>query len=170
MFGGGGGQPPRPPPDQLDRSAVGHPGRLGEPLARLRVVQAQFALHRPAHVGFPPFRMPDQGPPLDAKRERAAVGLALASLLWLQAMQLAVMPAERSQAHQAGVIRGFASSNGAVGQHPGIHTMGFPQLGQLLARLLELQLLTQFLGLVTLLGLDRGELAQLRVEPRFAHL
>ncbi len=67
-------------------------------------MQAQFPIHRPAHIGFPPLRVLHQHAALDALRERAAVELPLAAFLWLEAMQLAVMPAERADADQPRVI------------------------------------------------------------------
>ncbi len=46
--------------------------------------------------------------------------------------------------------------------------MGFPDLGQLFARFLEPQLIPQGFGLVALLCLDRGKVAEFRVEPLLA--
>ncbi len=142
---------------------------MREPLARLRVVQAQFPVHRAAYIGFAPLWVPDQRATLDAQRERAAVGLALASLLRLEAMQLAVMPAERAEADQPCSIWLRLASHGAVGEYPGIDTVRFPDLCQLLARLLESQPLAQCFGLVALFGLDRCQLAEFPVEPVLAH-
>src|SRR5260221_9520890 len=89
LCGGEEGHKPRPPSYQLDRPTIRNFGRLGQALARLQVVQTQLPLHGPAHIGFAPPWMLDQRAPLDALRERAAVELALAALLWLEAMELA---------------------------------------------------------------------------------
>ena len=61
LFGGGEGQEPRLPPQQLDRFARIGLRALGEPPACLRVVQAQFPVHRAAHVGFSVSSVFDQG-------------------------------------------------------------------------------------------------------------
>jgi hypothetical protein len=91
LLSGGEWHQPRLPPQQLDQPTLRHLGRLREPLARVRVVRAQFPVHRAAHTGFSPPGVLDQGATLDALRECATVGLALASLLRLEAMQLVAM-------------------------------------------------------------------------------
>ena len=122
-------------------------------------MQTQFATSRPADGGFPPLRVCDQGAAFDSLRERAAVGLPLASPLWLEAVQLPVVPGERRDAHQSLIVRGRAPSYRAVGQHPRIDAVRSPDLCQLLPRLLESQLFSEFFCLITLLGLDRSQLA-----------
>ena len=114
--------------------------------------------------------MLDQRAALDVQRERAAVGFALAILLWLKAMQLAVIPAERAETDQPRRIWLGLSSHGAVGRYPGIDAVRFPDLCQLLPRLLESQLLTQVLGFPSLFGLDRSQLRELLVKPLLADL
>src|SRR5258708_39727304 len=132
-------------------------------------MQADLPIHGPAHIGFAIPGMLDQGSPFDAQRERSSIGTTLATLAWLKTMQLTVMPVERSDAHQAAIIRDVASPDGAMGQHPGIDTVSFPHLCQLLARLLETQLLAQGFRLIPLHQLKRGELSDLLVEPVLAH-
>jgi hypothetical protein len=133
-------------------------------------VQAQFPIHRAAHIGFPPLRVLHQRAALDALRERTAVELPLAAFLWLEAMQLAVMPAERADADQPRVIWLLLPSHSTGGKHPGVYTVHFPDLCQLFPRFLEPQLFTQFLGFVALFDLDRSQLAEFLVEPVLAHL
>ena len=56
--------------------------------------------------------------------------------------QLAVMPDERSHAHQTPIIRDSVfPPHYTIGQHPGINAVRFPDLSQLLARFLQAQLL-----------------------------
>ena len=52
--------------------------------------------------------MLDQCATFDPQRERATIRLALASLLRLEAMQLAVMPGERADADQPPIVRKLA--------------------------------------------------------------
>ena len=85
MFNGSEGRKPCLPPRQLDQPTIRDFGRLSEPLAHLRVVQAQLPIHRAAYIGFSPLRMFDQGVTLDPQGERAPIRLVLASLLWLEA-------------------------------------------------------------------------------------
>src|SRR5258708_8857332 len=113
--------------------------------------------------------MLDQGSPFNPYRERSSIGAALATLAWLKAMELAVMQVERSDAHQPPIIRGHASSYGTMSQHPGIDTVGFPHLCQLLARLLEAQLIAQGFCFVALHDLKRRELSDFLIEPVFAY-
>lgn len=115
---------------------------MREPLARLRIVQTESTVQRAAHVGFAPLGMPDKRPALDALRERASVGFALAPRFGLQAMQLAAMPPQGRDADQPGGIGRRVASYRAVRQRPRVHTMRVPDLCQLLPRLLEAQLLT----------------------------
>src|SRR5258708_8115378 len=77
-FGGGEGHKPRLPPQQLDRFARIGPRALGESPARLRVVQAQFPIHRAAHVGVSVSCVLDQGAPLSPLCECAPVRLSAA--------------------------------------------------------------------------------------------
>src|SRR5260370_10930587 len=132
-------------------------------------MQADLPIHGPAHIGFAILRMLDQGSTFDPLREGSPIGTTLATLAWLKTMQLTMMPVERSDAHQAPIIRDGASSDGAMGQDPGINTVGFPNLVQLLARLLETQLLAQGFRLIPLHHLERCELADLLIKPVFAH-
>jgi len=136
----------------------------------VQTVQADPAGERPAHVGAAPRGMADQSPPLDALRERAPVGFALASAFWLQAMQLASMPHQRGDAHQPRVIRRGRASYGRPREYPRVHTMGLPYLGELPACLLEPKLLPKSLGFPSLLNADGSQLLQGVVEPVFAHL
>src|SRR5260370_34667068 len=112
-------------------------------------MQADLPIHGPAHIGFAILRMLDQGSTFDPLRERSSIGTTLATLAWLKTMQLTMMPVERSDAHQAPIIRGHTSSYGTMSQHPGIDTVGFPNLCQLLARLLEAQLIAQGFGFIS---------------------
>src|SRR5258708_27576655 len=132
-------------------------------------MQADLPVHGPAHVGFAIPGMLDERSPFDAQREGSSIGATPAAFSWLKTMQLTVMPVERSDAHQAPIIRDGASPDGAMGQHPGIDTVSFPHLCQLLARLLETQLLAQVFRLIPLHKLKRGELSDLLVEPVLAH-
>src|SRR5262249_1170615 len=122
-------------------------------------------MHRPTYIGFAPLRMLDQHAALDPQRARATIRLALASPLWLEAMQLAVMPAERADTDQPRLIWLGLSSHGTIGQHPGIDAVRFPDLCQLLPRFLEPQLLAQGFGFVAPFGLDGSQLREFRIEP-----
>src|SRR5258707_4322470 len=104
------------------------------------MMQAQTPIHRPAHRGLAPSGMLHQRPSLDALGERAPIGLALAPFLWLETMQLTVMPGERRNADQASIIRDRVPSYHAISQTPGIYRMSFPDFGQLLAGLFQAQL------------------------------
>src|SRR6266567_2879545 len=106
---------------------------------------------------------------LDPLRECPAIGLALATFLWLETMQLPMMPDQRSNANQPPIIRRSIPSNRALRQHPGINAVRFPYLSQLLARFLQAQLIPQRFGFVALFGLNRSQLAQFHVEPLFAY-
>jgi len=85
-------------------------------------------------------------------------------------MQLPMMPTERHDAHQALIVRGLSPSYRTVGQHPRVDAVRFPDLCQLLPRLLESQLLAELLCLVALPGLHRSQLSQLLVKPLLADL
>jgi len=80
------------------------------------------------------------------------------------------MPDERRDAHQSSIVRGLAPSYRTVGQQPGIDAVRFPDLCQLLPRLLESQLLSECFCFVTLLDLDRSQLVYLLVKPLLADL
>jgi len=80
-----------------------------------------------------------------------------------------VVPIQGCNADDPLIAWGRLPSHGAVGQYPGIDTVRFPDLCQLLARLLEPQPLAQCFGLVALFGLDRCQLAEFLVEPVLAH-
>jgi hypothetical protein len=110
--------------------------------------------------------MLDQRATLDALRERAAVWLALVSLLRLEAMQLAMVPIQGRDADESPIVWGLAPSYGAMGKDPGIDAMRFPYFCQLLARFLQPQLLTQLLRFVALFDMDCSQLPQFLVEPR----
>src|SRR5215469_16245439 len=125
-------------------------------------------MHGPAHIGFAPSWMLDQRATLDPQRACAAVGLALASLLWLEAMGLAMVPIQGRDADDPPIVWSRLPSHCAVGQHPGIDTMRLPRLCQLLARFLQSQPLAQFPGLVALFGLHRSQLTELPIEPVLA--
>src|SRR5260221_2620777 len=84
-------------------------------------------------------------------------------------MELAVVPIQGCNADDPLIAWGRLPSHGAVGQYPGIDTVHFPHLCQLLARLLEPQPLAQSFGLVALFGLNRRQLAEFRIEPVLAH-
>src|SRR5260221_7526982 len=84
-------------------------------------------------------------------------------------MELAVVPIQGCNADDPLIAWGRLPSHGAVGQYPGIDTVHFPHLCQLLARLLEPQPLAQCFGLVALFGLNRRQLAEFRIEPVLAH-
>ncbi len=152
MFGSRGGgslcerHQSRPPPKPRDQRAISHAGGLGQALVGFWVMQTELAIHRAANGRLPPLRMLDQGATLDPLGERATVGLALATFLRLETMQLPVMPDERSHAHQPCVIGSSCSPDRGSGQYPGVYAMGFPHLCQLLARFLEAQLLPQGSG------------------------
>src|SRR5258707_13164471 len=133
-------------------------------------MQAQFPTHRAAYIGAPLLRVLHQRAALDALRECTAVELPLAAFFRLKAMQLAVMPGQRADTDQPHIVWPWLASHSTVGQHPGVDTVRFPDLCQLLPRFLEPQLLTQFLGFVALFGLDRCQLREFLVEPVLAHL
>src|SRR5260221_14034138 len=105
------------------------------------VVQTQLAIPRPPNGGLSPLWMLHQRAAFDPLRERPAIGLALATFLWLETMQLPMMPDERSNANQPPIIRRSLPANRARCQHPGINAVRFPHLSQLLARFLQAQLL-----------------------------
>src|SRR6266702_2832836 len=83
-------------------------------------------------------------------------------------MQLTAMPSQRCDAEQLRIIRGLVALHRRIGQHPGIHTMRFPDLCHLLAGFLETQLIAECLGLVALFRLNGGKLAQFAIEPLLA--
>src|SRR6266568_904970 len=85
-------------------------------------------------------------------------------------MELAAMPDQGGDADQPGVIRCGTTSYGAVRQHPSIHTMRVPDLCQLLARLLEAQLLTERLRFPPLLDGHRSQFVESVIKPDLAHL
>ena len=160
---------PCPPAQQLDGLTIRDFRRLRQSLVRMGIVQTQLASHRPPNGCLSPFWMLNQRATFDPLRESPAIGLALATLLWLEPMQLPMMPAERSQAHQPPIIRSSLPPNRALCQHPGIDAVRFPYLSQLLARFLQAQLLPQRFGFVALFGLNRSQLAQFHIEPLFAY-
>src|SRR5215472_5864580 len=149
--------------------AVHHFRGLGQSPVRLRVVQAQPAIHRAAHRHLAPLRMRDERPPLDPLRQRATVGLALALLFRSEPMELPMMPDKRGDAYHLPIIRQRVSSNDVVRQHPGIETVRLPDLGQLLATLLQPQLLAQRFGLIALHEVERAKLAHFLVKPVLAY-
>ena len=57
---------------------------LGEPLAAVGLMQAEFPAHGPPDVGQPVDGVPDQRAPLEAQRKRASVGLAFPTFGWLE--------------------------------------------------------------------------------------
>src|SRR5260370_11942853 len=160
---------PCPPAQQLDGLTIRDVRRLRQSLVRLGVVQAQLAIHRPPNGCLSPFWMLHQRAAFDPLRACPAIGLALATFLWLETMQLPMMPDERSNANQTQIIRSSLPANRARCQHPGINAVRFPYLNQLLARFLQAQLIPQRFGFVALFGLNRSQLAQFRVEPLFAY-
>ncbi len=131
-------------------------------------MQADPTIHGPAHIRFAPLGMLDERSPFDAHREGPSIGTTPAALAWLKPMQLPMMPVERRKAYQSPIIRGRTSSYSTISQHPGIDTVRLPHLSQLLAGLLEAQLLTQRFRLIPLHQLERCELPDLLVEPVFA--
>src|SRR5260370_7561052 len=143
---------PCPPAQQLDGLTIRNVRRLRQSLVRLRVVQTYLAIPRPPNGGLSPFWMLDQRATLEPLGERATVGLALATFLGLETMQLPVMPDKRSHAHQPFVIGSSLPSNHAHGPHPGINAVRFPHLSQLLARFLEAHLPPQRFAFVPLPG------------------
>src|SRR5260221_4310554 len=84
-------------------------------------------------------------------------------------MELAVVPIQGCNADDPVIAWVRLPSHCAVCQYPGIDTVHFPHLCQLLARLLEPQPLAQCFGLVALFGLNRRQLAEFRIEPVLAH-
>src|SRR5260221_1847497 len=169
LFSGGEWRKPRPPSQDLDRATVRDLRPDRESPASLRVVQAQSPTLRAPHICLPPCGMLHEHAALDAKGERAAVGRPLAAFPWLEAMQLASMPDQRRDARRPRSSRLRLASYGTVGQHPGIDSVGLPHLCQLLPRFLQTQLVSQGFRLVPLPGLDRSQLREFLVEPRFAH-
>src|SRR5260370_24955345 len=109
--------------------------RLRQSLVCPGVVQTQLAIHRSAYRCFAPLGMLDQGAVFDPLRERPSIGFALAPLLWPEAMQLPMMPVERSNTDQPPIIRGRPPAHRAIGQHPGIDGMRLPDLSKLLTGL-----------------------------------
>lgn len=71
----------RSPPEQFEHMTISRFGRLREPLACLKVMQAQSARHRPADIRFSILLMRDQGSPLDPQGERAAFSPAFSAFL-----------------------------------------------------------------------------------------
>lgn len=132
-------------------------------------MQTQLAIHRSANRRFSPFGMDHERSPLDPARKRPAIGLAFSPFLGLETVQLAVMPDEWSHAHQPLIVWGCLPPHYTIGQHPGINAVRFPDLGQLLARFLQAQLLPQGFRLVALQDLERRELLDLLVKPVLAH-
>lgn len=65
-------------------------------------------------------------------------------------MQLATVPDERRDAHQSRIVRRGASPHKTMSQDPAINGMRAPDLGQLLARFFQAQLISQGFGLVAL--------------------
>jgi hypothetical protein len=100
------------------------------------IVQTQLAIHRSPNGCLSPFWMLNQRATFDPLRECPAIGLALATFLWLETMQLPMMPDERSNANQPPIIKRSLPSNRTLCQHPGINAVCFPDLSQLLARFL----------------------------------
>src|SRR5260370_11451473 len=94
-----------------------------------------------ANGSLPPLGVPAQRPALDTEKKRPAIRCSLAPFARLEAMQLPPMPQKGRKANQAFVIREGASTHITPGQYPGIHAVRFPDLRQLLARLLESQLI-----------------------------
>src|SRR5260370_8268998 len=172
--GRGGGErykrhQPYPPAQQLDGLTIRDVRRLRQSLVRLGVVQAHLAIHRPPNGCLSPFWMLHQRAAFDPLRACPAIGLTLATFLWLETMQLPMMPDERSNANQPPIIRSSLAANRARCQHPGINAVRFPYLNQLLARFLQAQLIPQRFGVVALFGLNRSQLAQFRVERLLAY-
>ncbi|MGZ6354846.1 MAG: hypothetical protein ACXWOX_09675 [Ktedonobacteraceae bacterium] len=99
---------------------------MRQSFVRPGVVQTQLAIHRSAYRCFAPLWMLDQRAAFDALRERPSIGFALAPFLWPQAMQLPMMPVERSNTDQPPIIRGRPPAHPAIGQHPGIDGMRLP--------------------------------------------
>src|SRR5258708_7623839 len=85
-------------------------------------------------------------------------------------MQLPMTPGKRRNAHQSSIVRGLVPSYRTVGQHPRIDAVRFPDLCQLLPRLLESQLLSECFCFVTLVDLDRSQLVYFLVKPLLADL
>ena len=160
---------PCPPSQQLDGLTIRDFRRLRQSLVRMGIVQTQLASHRPPNGCLSPFWMLNQRATFDPLRESPAIGLALATFLWLETMQLPMMPDERSNANQPPIIKRSLPSNRTLCQHPGINAVRFPDLSQLLARFLQAQLIPQRFGFVALFALNRSQLAQFRVEPLFAY-
>jgi hypothetical protein len=133
-------------------------------------MQAQFAVHRPAHVRLAPLGVPDQRSTLDAQRERSSFSPAFPAFCWLQLLQLPMMPIERCDADQARIVRCLASSDGCMREHPCVYAMRLPHLRQLSVGLFQAQLLPQLPSLEALHGLDRSQFSQLLVKPVFPDL
>jgi len=132
------------------------------------MVQAYPPVQRATHIRVAPFRVVHQGAALDALRQRAPVGLALASSFCLQTVQLTVMPDQGRYTHEPHIVRRDAASNSAMSQDPGIDTMRVPVLCEFPARLLEPKVLTQGVRFPSLLDSHRGYLLQGVVEPQLA--
>src|ERR1700730_10620507 len=112
--------------------------------------------------------MANESTAFDAERKRPTIGGAFASLSRLKAMELPTMPHERRNANQLLVIRKSAPAHNAISQRPGIDTVGFPPLRQLLTRLLEPQLIAQCRRFPSLFDAHGCEFVQGIVEPKFA--
>src|ERR1700730_7616184 len=112
--------------------------------------------------------MANESTAFDAERKRPTIGGAFASLSRLKAMELPTMPHERRNTNQLLVIGQSAPTPMTPGQYPGIDTVGFPHLCQLLSRFLEAQLIAHRCRFPSLLNADGREFVQGSVEPEFA--
>src|SRR6266581_3399279 len=84
-------------------------------------------------------------------------------------MELPTMPHERRHTNQLLVIRQSTATHMTPGQYPGIDTVGFPHLCQLLSRLLQAQPTAHRCRFPSLFNGDGCELVQGMVEPAFAN-
>jgi hypothetical protein len=107
--------------------------------------------------------------PLKPKASGSSVGRSLSTLGRLKPVELATVKMKRRHQEHPFVIRSVVSTNVPICQHPGVYAMSLEDVIELLACLLQSEIITKLLGFIALFEIHRGDLFKLFVEPLLAN-